>query len=79
MADPRVVMTGAAGNVGTTLWRAWEEEDRYELTLTDRQPIEGARSRTGPRVGGVGDLAAQEGRTRAACYACRRQTGERPT
>ncbi|MCY3762845.1 MAG: NAD-dependent epimerase/dehydratase family protein [Gemmatimonadetes bacterium] len=48
MADPRprVLMTGAAGNVGTTLWRAWEEEDRYDLTLADLRPVEGARSRT---------------------------------
>ena len=41
MADvkPRVVMTAAAGNVGTTLWRAWEEEGRYEPTLADLQPL----------------------------------------
>lgn len=56
MADgkPRVLLTGAAGSIGTTLWRAWEEEDRYELTLADVQPIEGARSRT--EIGDVRDL-----------------------
>ena len=50
----RVAITGAAGNVGTALWRAWEEEDRYELTLADLRPLEGARSRTGS--GDVCDL-----------------------
>jgi uronate dehydrogenase len=56
MADskPRVVMTGAAGNVGTTLWQAWEAEDNYELTLSDVQPIDQAGSRT--EVGDVCDL-----------------------
>ena len=43
-AKPRVVMTGAAGNVGTTLWQAWEAEGKYELTLSDVQPIDQARS-----------------------------------
>ena len=58
MADvkPRVVMTGAAGDVGTTLWRAWEEEDRYELTLVDLQPLSVSHSRSvqsrHPRPGG---------------------------
>ena len=52
---PRVVITGAAGNVGTTLWRAWEEEDKYELTLADVRPIERCRSKTD--IGDVGDLA----------------------
>ena len=48
MADvkPRVVMTGAAGDVGTTLWRAWEEEDRYELTLVDLQPLSVSHTRS---------------------------------
>ena len=55
MADPRVLMTGAGGNVGTTLWRAWEEEDRYDLTLADLRPIERARSRTE-----IGDLRDPE-------------------
>ena len=56
MADMkrRVVMTGAAGNVGTTLWRAWEDDDKYELTLADVRPIERARSRT--EIGDVCDL-----------------------
>ena len=51
MAKQRVLITGAAGRIGTILWRAWEEEDRYELTLTDRTEIEGAKSRAE-----VGDL-----------------------
>ena len=61
MADvkPRVVMTGAAGNIGATLWRAWEEEDEYELTLADVRPIEQARSRT--EIGNVCDLGFMRG------------------
>ncbi|NKB72105.1 MAG: NAD-dependent epimerase/dehydratase family protein [Candidatus Latescibacteria bacterium] len=42
----RVLITGAAGQVGSTLWRAWEEEDRYTLTLADREPVTDARSRS---------------------------------
>jgi hypothetical protein len=41
---PRVLLTGAGGAVGTALWSAWEQEDRFDLTLTDRKPIEGASS-----------------------------------
>ena len=41
---PRVLLTGAGGAVGTTLWRAWEKEDRFDLTLTDQKSIEDARS-----------------------------------
>ena len=52
--NPRVVITGAAGNVGTTLWQAWEAEGKYELTLSDVQPIDRARSRT--EIGDVCDL-----------------------
>lgn len=44
-SKPRVLITGAAGKVGTTLWRAWEREDKYDLTLVDLNPIDGARSR----------------------------------
>ena len=51
---PRVVMTGAAGNVGTTLWGAWEEDDRYELTLADVRPVVGTSTRT--RIGDLRDL-----------------------
>ncbi len=53
-SKPRVLITGAAGNIGSTLWRAWEEDDRYELTLADVQPLEGAHSRT--EIGDVRDL-----------------------
>ena len=42
---PRVLITGAAGKVGSALWQAWEQQDNYTLTLTDIQPIVGARSR----------------------------------
>ena len=42
---PRVLITGAAGLIGTTLRQAWEAENRYDLTLTDRNTIEGTSSR----------------------------------
>ena len=41
----RVLITGAAGKVGSALWHAWEEQDPYTLTLMDINPIEGAMSR----------------------------------
>lgn len=41
----RVLITGAAGTVGTTLWQAWEQQDNYTLTLSDINPIEEANSR----------------------------------
>ena len=41
----RVLITGAAGKVGSTLWQAWEKEDKYTLTLVDLKEIEGAKSR----------------------------------
>ena len=41
----RVLITGAAGAVGSALWQAWEEQDIYILTLMDINPIEGANSR----------------------------------
>ncbi len=41
----RVLITGAAGTVGSTLWQAWEEQDLYTLTLMDIKPIEGTASR----------------------------------
>ena len=46
MMKKRVLITGAAGRVGNALWRSWETESRYELTLTDLVDIEGANSRT---------------------------------
>ena len=41
----RVLITGAAGAVGTALWKAWEEQDTYTLTLMDINPIADAKSR----------------------------------
>lgn len=41
----RVLITGAAGKVGSALWHAWEKQDTYTLTLMDINPIEGAMSR----------------------------------
>ena len=51
MAKKRVVLTGAAGRVGSALWSAWEAEERYKLTLVDRIEVQGSRSRVE-----VGDL-----------------------
>jgi uronate dehydrogenase len=55
---PRVLLTGAAGRVGTALWQGWEAADRFDLTLTDCNPIEGARSRT--EIGALDDYAFVE-------------------
>ena len=41
----RVLITGAAGTVGKTLWQAWEKNDTYTLTLMDINPIVGSNSR----------------------------------
>lgn len=41
----RVLITGAAGTVGTTLWQAWEKKDTYTLTLMDINPILESSSR----------------------------------
>lgn len=41
----RVLITGAAGKVGSALWQAWEKQNTYTLTLMDINPIEGAMSR----------------------------------
>ncbi len=40
----RILLTGAAGTVGTTLWQAWEKQNEYSLTLMDIKPIEGSTS-----------------------------------
>ena len=40
----RVLITGAAGTVGSTLWKAWEKQNAYILTLMDIEPIEGSTS-----------------------------------
>ena len=55
MALKRVLITGAAGQIGTALRKAWEAEERYELTLADVREIEGARSRV--EIGDVRDHA----------------------
>lgn len=39
----RILITGAAGKVGSTLWNAWDKEDKYTLTLMDIKEIEGAK------------------------------------
>ena len=41
----RVLITGAAGKVGTALWQAWEKQDAYTLTLMDINPVLGSNSR----------------------------------
>ena len=40
----RVLITGAAGKVGSALWQAWEKQDTYTLTLMDINPITGSNS-----------------------------------
>ena len=57
-AKPRILLTGAAGTVGTALWQGWEAQGRFDLTLTDRRPIEGARSPS--EIGEIGDYAFVE-------------------
>ena len=47
----RVILTGAAGRVGSALWQAWEAEGLYELTLVDRDEVLGSCSRVE-----IGDL-----------------------
>ena len=39
----RVLITGAAGTVGSALWQAWEKQDVYTLTLMDINPIAGGK------------------------------------
>lgn len=51
MAKTKVLLTGAGGRIGSTLWPAWEAEDLYDLTLVDLIPVEGAAARVE-----VGDL-----------------------
>ena len=55
MAKTKVLLTGAAGRIGDALWRSWEMEDRYELTLVDVNEIEGSNSRV--EVGDLSDYA----------------------
>ncbi|AWT60947.1 MAG: Uronate dehydrogenase [Candidatus Moanabacter tarae] len=51
VAKKKVLITGAAGRIGTILWNDWEKNKCYELTLADRVGIEGSKSRVE-----VGDL-----------------------
>lgn len=51
----RVLITGAAGSVGSALWKGWAEQDRYELTLTDHREIKKSSARVEP-----GDIADRE-------------------
>ena len=41
----RVLITGGAGKVGSTLWGAWEKEDKYTLTLVDIKEAASTKSR----------------------------------
>jgi uronate dehydrogenase len=50
---PRVLLTGAAGNVGSALRSSWEAADRFELTLTDVRPFEDAKARV--EIGDIRD------------------------
>ena len=59
MEKKKVLLTGAAGRVGSNLWRRWEAADRYELTLVDRTEIPGSRSRV--EVGDLRDYAFASG------------------
>ena len=52
--NQRVLITGAAGTVGTALWKAWEEQGTYTLTLMDINPIADANSPRG--AGGYSGL-----------------------
>ena len=54
----RVLITGAAGTVGTALWKAWEEQGTYTLTLTDINPIADANSRV--VIADIRDYAAMQ-------------------
>jgi hypothetical protein len=51
MEKKKVILTGAAGKIGSIHWQAWEAEDRYALTLVDQVGIEDAKFRVE-----VGDL-----------------------
>ena len=51
----RVLITGAAGTVGTNLWKGWEAAGSYDLVLTDRHPIEASCSHVE-----VGDIADRD-------------------
>ena len=42
----RILLTGAAGSIGKTLFEAWEAQERYELTLCDLRLPDSQRSRS---------------------------------
>ena len=44
--DKRILLTGAAGSIGKTLYEAWETQERYELTLCDLRLPDSLRSRS---------------------------------
>ena len=54
----RVLITGAAGTVGSSLWQAWEKQNTYDLTLMDINPIEGSKSRI--ELADIRDYAAMQ-------------------
>lgn len=54
----RVLITGAAGTVGSALWNAWEKNDSYTLTLMDINPIQGSNSRV--EMSDIRDYAAMK-------------------
>ncbi len=51
----RVLITGAAGTVGSALWQAWQDQNRYTLTLTDHREITAPSARIE-----LGDIADRE-------------------
>ena len=58
----RVLITGAAGTVGSALWQAWQDQNRYTLTLTDHREITAPSARIE-----LGDIADRtNGRSVAA-------------
>ncbi len=44
--EKRILLTGAAGSIGKTLFEAWEAQERYELTLCDLRLPDSQRSRS---------------------------------
>ena len=42
--ENRILLTGAAGSIGKTLFEAWEAQERYELTLCDLRLPDSQRS-----------------------------------
>ena len=44
--EKHILLTGAAGSIGKTLFEAWEAQERYELTLCDLRFPDSQRSRS---------------------------------